>query len=208
VYEERIRTRYNLDFYLGLPEALESRYAAVRPMAPTAEQRAYLASHPIDPRSFMAIGFGLNATPPTDLVALVNTRRTRQLGSASLGGVGNARGVAGLYAAAIGKLGSQAPLLKPATIAEFSRPSTPGADLVTGEQDHFAVGFEVIASGFPTAGAAAFGHCGAAGSLGFADPEAQIAYGYVRRRYAFPGGAAPENGVLIDAVMRAVGATR
>jgi CubicO group peptidase (beta-lactamase class C family) len=208
LYEERIRSPYNLDFYLGLPDALESRYAAVRPMVATAEQRAYLESNPVDPRSFLAIAFGFNATPPIDLPALANARRTRELGSASLGGVGNARGVAELYATAIGELGSQKPLLKPATIAEFSRWSTPGADLVTGQQDHFGVGFEIIASRFPSAGKAAFGHCGAAGSLGFADPQARLAYAYVRRRFAFPGGAAEENGPLIEAVMAAANAAR
>jgi CubicO group peptidase (beta-lactamase class C family) len=33
----------------------------------------------------------------------------------------------------------------------------------------------------------AFGHSGAAGSLGFADPASGVAYAYTRRRFAFPG---------------------
>jgi hypothetical protein len=48
-----------------------------------------------------------------------------------------------------------------------------------------------------------FGHSGAAGAQAFADPGSGIAYGYVRRRFAFPGGAAPENERLAAAVVRA-----
>ena len=46
----------------------------------------------------------------------------------------------------------------------------------------------------------AFGHCGVAASLGLADPRSGLAYGYVRRRFAFPGGTAPENARLIQAL--------
>jgi hypothetical protein len=42
-----------------------------------------------------------------------------------------------------------------------------------------------------------------AGSLGFADPRTGLAYGYVRRRLSFPGGTAPENGRLIQALVDA-----
>jgi len=49
-------------------------------------------------------------------------------------------------------------------------------------------------------GAGAFGHAGAGGSQAFADPRSGLAYGYTRRRIAFPGGAAPENERLVKAV--------
>ena len=41
---------------------------------------------------------------------------------------------------------------------------------------------------------------GAGGSQAFADPWSGLAYGYTRRRFAFPGGAAPENDRLARAV--------
>jgi hypothetical protein len=56
---------------------------------------------------------------------------------------------------------------------------------------------------FPALGPDAFGHCGVAGSLGLADPRSGLAYGYVRRRFAFPGGTAPENGRLIQVLVDA-----
>ena len=42
-----------------------------------------------------------------------------------------------------------------------------------------------------------------AGLLGLADPRSGLAYGYVRRRFAFPGGTAPENARLIAALINA-----
>ncbi|NUK38941.1 beta-lactamase family protein [Streptomyces lunaelactis] len=203
LFEERVRAPYGLDFHLGLPEALEARYADVLPMQPTPEQLAELQANAPDPNSLLGIAFGFNATPPTDLVEFANTRAVRALGQASAGGVGSARGVAGMYAAAISEVDGRAPLLKADTIAEFCPLYAVGTDAVTGEQDQFGLGFQAMGVRYPFLGADAFGHSGAAGALAFADPGSGVAYGYVRRRYAYPGGAAEENDRLTAAVVRA-----
>jgi CubicO group peptidase (beta-lactamase class C family) len=200
LFEERIRVPYGLDFHLGQPEALEPRYVPIRPMQPTDEQAAVLAAAPEDPRSLASIAFNR----PTDLVAWINRPSVRALGPASVGGVGSARGLAGMYAAAISEVDGRAPLLKPQTLAEFARLHWAGTDLVTGEEDHFGLGFERPSVRYPSLSESAFGHCGAAGAQAFADPVSGLAYGYTRRRYAFPGGAAPENERLVAAVARAV----
>ena len=82
-----------------------------------------------------------------------------------------------MYAAALTGLGGK-PLLRPETIAEFSSPPLTGPDLVTGDLDAFGLGFERPAT----------------------DPRSGLAYSYVRRRFAFPGGTAPENARLIQAL--------
>ncbi|GAA3478293.1 hypothetical protein GCM10018966_028230 [Streptomyces yanii] len=200
LFEERIRVPYGLDLHLGQPEALEPRYVPIRPMQPTDEQAAAPAAAPEDPRSLASIAFNR----PTDLVARINRPSVRALGPASVGGVGSARGLAGMYAAAISEVDGRAPLLKPQTLAEFARLHWAGTDLVTGEEDHFGLGFERPSVRDPSLSESAFGHCGAAGAQAFADPASGLAYGYTRRRYAFPGGAAPENERLVAAVARAV----
>ncbi|MDF6044086.1 beta-lactamase family protein [Streptomyces sp. JH14] len=200
LFEERIRVPYGLDLYLGQPASLEPRYVPARPMAPTAEQAAALALAPVEPASLRAVAFNY----PTDLTAWINTPSVRALGPASVGGVGSARGLAGMYAAAISHVDGRAPLLGARTLAEFARLHAAGTDLVTDEKDHFGLGFERPSVRYPSLGEGAFGHCGAAGSQAFADPAAGVAYGYTRRRYAFPGGAAPENERLVAAVVRAV----
>ncbi|MFF4038180.1 hypothetical protein [Streptomyces sp. NPDC001816] len=142
------------------------------------------------PESVRGIAFNQNATPPTDLVAFANTRAVRALAPTSSGGVGTARGVAGMYAAAITEVDGRAPLLKPETITEFARVHYRGTDLVTGNEDVFGLGFEELSGRYRVLGADAFGHSGATGSLALAlaDPDSGVAYAYTRRRFGMPSG--------------------
>ncbi|WNM31151.1 serine hydrolase domain-containing protein [Streptomyces sp. Li-HN-5-11] len=205
LYEERVRAPYGLDFYVGLPAELEPRWREVLPLVPTREQTEQLLARAAAPDSIRGIAFNANAARPTDLVAFANSRAVRALGPTSSGGVGNARGVAGMYAAAICTVDGRPPLLAPATVAEFAGLRTPGPDLVTEQVDHFGLGFEYLAARYPFLGEDSFGHSGATGSLGFADPASEVAYAYVRRRFAFPSGqgASPENDRLAQSVLRA-----
>jgi CubicO group peptidase (beta-lactamase class C family) len=193
VYAERIRDPYGLDLHLGLPKALEPRYRPSQPSPMPYPQ--------MDPASLMAAAF---TVPHGSLDAFVNDRNVRAHGQASAGGVGNARGVARLYAAAISTVDGRAPLLSAATATEFATPYSLGLDLVTGETDHFGLGFETVPQKYPYLGAGAFGHGGAAGAMGWADAASGVAYGYVRRRFAYPpGGGAVENEALGAAIVRA-----
>ncbi|MFM9368636.1 serine hydrolase domain-containing protein [Streptomyces sp. Da 82-17] len=205
-YEERIRKPYGLDFHLGLPEELEARHADVLPLVPTAEEARRLVAGGAAPDSIEAVAFNQHATPPTDVVAFANTRAVRALGPTSSGGVGTARGVAGMYAAAISEVDGRPPLLKPETVREFARVHYRGTDLVTGNEDVFGLGFEELSGRYPFLGPDAFGHSGATGSLAFADPAHGLAYAYTRRRFGFPSGfgAGPENHALAGAVVEAV----
>ncbi|WP_424921387.1 serine hydrolase domain-containing protein [Streptomyces sp. wa1] len=204
IFEERVRAPYGLGLHLGLPEELEPRYVPVRPGVATPGQAAEFAANPVDLESLMAVAFGFASDPPLDLVELANTREVRALGPASVGGVGSARGLAGMYAAAISEVDGRAPLLRPETVAEVGRVRWKGTDVVTGVADAFAFGFEASQGHYPALGEGAFGHSGAAGSQAYADPVNGVAYGYTRRRFALPGGAAPENERLSAAVSEAV----
>ncbi|MFI1563756.1 serine hydrolase domain-containing protein [Streptomyces sp. NPDC020490] len=201
VYEERIRAPYGLDFFLGLPAAHEPRFRTAQPMAPTPEQRALLDSLPSGPHTLAAIAFNQHAPEPTDLATLPNDPGVRARGPASVGGVASARGLAALYAAAISEVDEKAPLLKPDTVAELGQFHSVGHDLVARSHRSFGLGFQTTADVWhPFLGAGTIGHSGAGGCQAFADPRSGLAYGYTRRRYAFPGGAAPENDRLARAV--------
>ncbi|MFF3641377.1 serine hydrolase domain-containing protein [Streptomyces sp. NPDC002564] len=197
-YEERLRRPYGLDFHLGLPEREEPRYLPVQPRQDAAPRT------PPAPGSLTYLAFNLHAEPPTDLVDFANTRAVRAQGPASSGSVGSARGLSALYARAISAVDGDPALLAPHVLAEFTTPHTPGTDLVTGERDHFLLGFEAQGVRYPVLGARAFGHSGAVGADAFADPDSGIAYSYTRRRFA-PRGHVPaaENHTLIAAVVRA-----
>lgn len=201
VYEERIRAPYGLDFHLGLPAELEPRYLSVQPMAPTPEQQAELDAEPTGPHSLASIAFNAHVPDPVALVDHANSRTVRAKGPASAGGVAAARGLAGMYAAAISEVDEQPPLLKPDTITEVGQIHSTGYDLVARTHKSFGLGFQAVNDPwYPFLGAGAFGHSGASGSQAFADPRSGLAYGYTRRRFAFPGGAAPENERLVRAV--------
>lgn len=193
-FEERVRQPYGLDFYLGLPEELEPRFRTTLPMLPTPEQLAELEANATGPDSLTGIAFNRNHPKAPELWELPNLEVVRRLSPASVGGVASARGLAGMYAAALGGL------LSPATAAEFAQVHSIGYDLSTRKHNAFGLGFAVVSDEYPVLGQGAFGHSGAAGSQAFADPRSGLAYGYNRRRFAFPGGAAPENARLIRAV--------
>ncbi|MFG2622868.1 serine hydrolase domain-containing protein [Streptomyces sp. NPDC048507] len=197
VYEERLRAPYGLDLYMGLPAEPAGRWKPVLEMAPTPVQQELLAAGG-PPPELLRTAFNWHREPPMDLVGYANHPRVRELGPASAGGIGSARGVSALYAAAIGGLNGLPALLEPRTVEEVARPHTPGADAVVPEEDHFGLGFERQHA----VGPEAFGHCGASGGLGFADPVTGVAYGYTRRRFGFPGGVGPENGPLTAAVLK------
>ncbi|MGR4881850.1 serine hydrolase domain-containing protein [Streptomyces sp. LARHCF249] len=198
VFEERVRAPYGLDFYMGLPASEEGRWKPVLEMLPTPEQRAAMAAGAASVPELLPVAFNMHREPPMDPVAYANHPRVRELSPASAGGTGTARGVAAMYAAAIGELDGRAPLLKPGTAAEFATPHTQGPDRVTPESDHFALGFEQQAA----VGPEAFGHCGASGGQAFADPATGIAFAYTRRRFGFPGGRGLETEGLTAAVLK------
>ncbi|MDH6538113.1 serine hydrolase domain-containing protein [Streptomyces sp. SPB4] len=204
-YEERVRAPYGLDLWLGLPESEEPRFLSTLPMLPTPQQAAEIEAAAASRYSMVGIAFNEHAPGNVELYDFPNARAVRAGGQASAGGLGSARGLAGMYAAAAFGLDGRGPLLKPDTAAEFARIHSEGNDLVGGAPKAFGLGFQSYGSRFPALGAGAFGHSGAAGSLGFADPRQGFAYGYTRRRFAFPGGAAPENERLLWSVVRALG---
>ncbi|MFI9385860.1 serine hydrolase domain-containing protein [Kutzneria sp. NPDC052558] len=194
LHEERVRGPRGIDFYLGLPAELEPRFLTTQPMRPTPEQLAQLQANATGPNSLTGIAFNRNHPGAADLQELPNHRVVRELGPASVGGVGTARGLADFYTAAI------TDLLKPDTIAAVGQIHSVGTDIVTRNPQAFGLGFISAATAYPVLGQGAFGHAGAPGTESFADPRNGIAYGYVRRRFGFPGGPGPENHGLIKAV--------
>ncbi|MGW7223933.1 serine hydrolase domain-containing protein [Streptomyces sp. NPDC054826] len=204
VYEDRVRVPYGLDLHLGLPAAQEPRFRATQPMAPTPAQQVRLDALATGPHTLESIALNRHADGAVDPALLPNERLVRAAGPASAGGIASARGLAGLYAAAISGTGEHEPLLKADTIAEVGQLHAAGLDPVTGGHAAYGLGFEAVADvRYRFLGAGAFGHGGVAGALGLADPRSGLAYGCTRRRCAFPGGPAPENERLVRAAHRA-----
>lgn len=204
LFTEYLAEPYELDVYLGLPAELDDRYLPILPWLATPEMEAAFVANSPHPQSIPGIAYNQNAPgfTPADVLALPNSRIVRALGPASTGGVGSARGLAAMYAAAISGVHGRGPLLKPGALAAVGAIQSTDPDLVRGDRAPYALGFEAKGMYYPFLGHGAIGHSGAAGSDGFADPRSGLAYGYTRRRAAFAF-EAPENDRLAVAVHHA-----
>ncbi|GGM36413.1 serine hydrolase domain-containing protein [Dactylosporangium sucinum] len=121
----------------------------------------------------------------------------------SSNGVATARGLAGLYDAIITPSATSPALLRPDTLAAATGTHAEGPDIVLGRPARFGLGFLLQPYVAPGAGPRTFGHGGAGGSLGFADPESGFAFGYVTNRMRFFAGDDPRTTELIHAVYAA-----
>lgn len=135
-------------------------------------------------------------------IGTVNTDawRDAELPSANLHA--DARSVARLY----GSLASErsSPLERD-VLAQATREASAGEDLVLGRPSRFGLGFQLTHPERPFGpGPNGFGHFGAGGSVGFADPDAAIGFAYVMNRGG-PQWRDPRNRALIDALYDALG---
>ena len=123
----------------------------------------------------------------------------------SSNGVASARALARFYAALVGDVDGVR-LLAPATVAAACAVHADGPDRVLLLPSRFGAGFMLQPLVAPGGGSSAFGHAGAGGSLGFADPDARLAFGYVTTRMRFDPTGDPRNRALVEAVYAAIGA--
>lgn len=132
---------------------------------------------------------------------IVETRRWRQAEVPSTNGHFTASGVAAVYASLLDQRGP----VDPAVLTEATSTQVDGADLVLGKITRFGLGFQLHQDERPIGVTpASFGHFGFGGSLGFADPSAGIAVGYLINR---PGDRwqMPRTRRLLAALREAVG---
>ncbi|MDQ1466584.1 MAG: hypothetical protein QOH10_999, partial [Actinomycetota bacterium] len=98
------------------------------------------------------------------------------------GGVSDARSIARLYAACVGEVDGVR-VLTPEQVKIASAQQTEGPNVVIMNLDlQFGLGFIVPSTLVQVGGPSSFGHFGAGGSVGWADPEAEFGFGYVMSR--------------------------
>ena len=135
----------------------------------------------------------------------VNHPRWREAEVPSTNGHGNARGVARIYAAlANGGEIDGVRILSPGAIAAATTEQVNGHDLINNRPSRFGVGFQLTQPERPLGpNPGSFGHFGAGGSLGYCDPQARIAFGYVTNDMG-PRWQNPRNRALLDAVYASI----
>jgi CubicO group peptidase (beta-lactamase class C family) len=164
-----------VDCFLGLPAAEDARTADMTIDLDPGATTFFSHWKPEDlgPKSF-------GNPPDCNVVEHTNTRTFRSAEIPAANAHANARALARIYAA----LG-RGELLSPSLLEEAGRAHVDGDDVVMALPTRFGLGFEIT---MPEAefsfgpGARSFGHNGSGGSLGFLDPDAGIAFGYVMNR--------------------------
>jgi CubicO group peptidase (beta-lactamase class C family) len=200
-FRDELAGPLGLDFWIGLPESAESRVARVAP-PPAPDPHDPFGAALLDHASLTRRAF-MN---PSTLFFAGGARFARQLRTAEIpaaNGITNARGLAGLYAPFAQ---GGAPFVDAGTFARMTAVESEGPDAILVHATRFTQGFMKSIEGGPLHRAklgpnpAAFGHVGAGGSLGMADPTACIAIGYAMNRMG-PGLLLNERGqALVDAI--------
>jgi len=131
----------------------------------------------------------------------INHPRWREAEVPSTNGHGHARSVARIYSALVqgGEIDGVRILSRDA-IAVATSEQVNGYDRITDRPSRFGIGFQLTQPERPLGpNPGAFGHFGAGGSLGYCDPQAGIAFGYVTNEMG-PRWQNPRNRALIAAL--------
>jgi CubicO group peptidase (beta-lactamase class C family) len=196
-FRREIAQPLGADFHFGLAPEDDSRTAdyefggaAEEPPGAGAAERLPLEADAA--RRFMLGRVYLNP-PQLSGIGTVNTRAWRAAEIPSANAHATAWGVTRIY-------GALADVLSEPTLAEAITPRSDGIDFVLGRPSRFGLGFQLTQPERPLGpNPRAFGHFGAGGSLGFADPDARVEFAYVMNR-AGPRWQNPRNRALIDAL--------
>ena len=217
-FRDEVAGPLKLDFWIGLPEEIELRVAPVRPFVYPVKggRTTFVAQLMNDPQSISAL-FVFNAGAWRG--GNVNSRAAHAAEIPAANGITNARGLAGLYAPLANGGGT---LVDGRTLTGMAEVSTATHDDATLRiPTRFSPGFmksmdnrrgrgaELFGPAVDSLimGSAAFGHAGAGGSLGFADPAAGLSFGYTMNRLG-PGLLMNERGqALVDAAYLSLGYT-
>ena len=177
---DEIARPLNLDMHIGVDASFDARIAeligAPPPPPGPPDQFAEMASDP-ESVTFKAVA---NPRPVID-PALINSREWRGAEVPAANGHATARSLAALYGAlASGGKANGYTVLTPESIKRAHTEQAIGPDVVLGVVSRWGLGFALTQPAVPIGpNPRTFGHPGAGGSIGFADPDARLGFGYV-----------------------------
>jgi CubicO group peptidase (beta-lactamase class C family) len=196
-----------LETWIGLPEEHEPRVSrlesAPRPDDPaiaamleqflgptTPAYRALTMSGALD-------GFGEGEQP-------FNSRAVHATEMPAANGITTARSLAKLYAATVSEVDGVR-VLDPAIVETARAERVYAPDRVLMIPTRFGAGFMLDSMINPMLSDSSFGHPGAGGSLGYADPDARVGYGYVMNQMGGGITGDPRTVALNDAIRASLG---
>ncbi|MFJ9581618.1 serine hydrolase domain-containing protein [Streptomyces sp. NPDC101191] len=205
---EEIARPLGLDLWIGLPGGEAHRVGRLGPveeLEPADSGMLRLRPKPAvtaayqDPESLTRRAFAVIEPKPDE-----NDPVYRAAELPGTAGVATARALARFYAATLGAVDGGPRLFAPATLTLARTEESAGPDRVLVVNTRFGLGHMLHGPASPLLGPGSFGHPGRGGSLGFADPESGIAFGYVTNGMRKTVTADPRAQALIRAVRTAL----
>ena len=202
-FRDEIASPLGLDLHIGLAEKEHARVAEMSPLPlPDADSEGLSLAQILskDPEGMVAKSF-LN---PPSMMAGPNHAAWRKAEIPAANGHGSARDLSRVYGAlSCGGSMDGVHVLTSESIEGCRSEQSSGPDAVLQLPTRFGLGFmlsQPVPGGAFGPHSGAFGHPGAGGSVGFADPEARIGFGYVMNRMGPHILLDPRVTVLIDAL--------
>jgi CubicO group peptidase (beta-lactamase class C family) len=202
-FADEVAGPLGLDFWIGLPDSEHARVAPLvtfeRPSDPEAAKlyEQFFGPDTLTGRALSAPGgaFAKNG--------VWNEPATWRAEVPAANAITNARSLARMYAAVVGEVDGVR-ILDDGQVKLARERQTEGNDRVLFVETAFGLGFMLSSPFSPFGGASAFGHPGAGGSVGFADPDANIGFGYVMNKMQQNLSGDPRTIGLIEAVYAAL----
>src|SRR5947208_4753069 len=224
-FREEVVEPLGLDFWMGLPETHENRVAPIipadppDPSGPVSPMMMAIAMDQTSLQAILMFNTGGYMLPGPYGVFGFNTRDAHATELGHVGTLTNARGLAGMYAplANGGSLNSVS-LVSRDTVARMGAVSSASSlDASILLPTRFTLGYtkSVDNRRVPMAteddsliySEDAFGHAGFGGALGFADPVANMSFGYAMNRMGQGIGLNARGQSLVDATYLSLGYT-
>jgi CubicO group peptidase (beta-lactamase class C family) len=233
-FADEVAAPLGLEYWIGLPDELQARVApltnrelrpaargsgggdhapgmdAENPIVEPAEEPqglAELVETLLGPDSLLIRSLGGSVALPLVGEGVFNLPEVRTAELPAANGVTNARSLARMYAAVVGPVDAvtDGPLLAPEQVVAASTTQTSGPDRTLFMDTTFGLGFMTASPFSPYGSPRSFGHAGAGGSVGFADPENGLGFGYVMNRMLANLSGDPRSGGLVRATYDAIG---
>ncbi len=211
--DTEFRQPLGLDLWLGLPEAQHARVVPLEVIAlPDDPMMGPMVDQFIGPE--VPLGRALFSPGGAWREKMFESFNEPALWSAQIpaaNGITDARSLAKLYAATVGAVTDpdgtvHDRVLSAETVAAAATPQTEGADhVLMGMELQYGLGFNLAGPMLTLGGPNSFGHYGAGGSVGFADPDVELGFAYVMNKMYLGFSGDPRSSSLIAAAYDAIG---
>ncbi len=199
-FQDEVAGPLGLDFWIGTPDEHHARVAMLEtfPMPEDPGIKAMIDQF-IGPETIMGRALAAPVAGEVDM-STYNSPATWRAEIPAANGICDARSLAKMYAACVGEVDGVR-ILDEDQMTKAIEPQTTGTDKVLMDMDmQYGLGFMLPSSMMLLGNDRNFGHFGAGGSVGMADPDNALGFGYIMNKMFLGLTGDPRTTNLINAV--------